>query len=138
MSLTNPVKTDFTTTDGLTDTNMNDIGNNINSLESSKAQLNGSALEDFVTKDLTTEDITADSITTDNAAIKQKVLSGTVVSGNNYVVMAHGLTSSNIRGVSSSSLQARVTGVEVNSTNVTIYLSFQSDGDLVTCVVTYL
>jgi hypothetical protein len=41
MALTNPVKTDWTPSDGVTDQKLNDIGSNLNSLESSKAELTG-------------------------------------------------------------------------------------------------
>ena len=123
MSLTTPPKIDWGP-EAVADTDMNEIGVNLNALESSKHQDGDSP--------------TYAGVQTDNALLKQKVISGAVGAASG-VTIAHGLIAANIRGLSPS-VDISVNVIDsfrVNGANINIFFSGSITATCY-CVVTYV
>ena len=127
MSLTTPPKIDWGP-EAVADTDMNEIGVNLNSLDA--------AIDTTNTEVATKQDIITGKISgvTD---LQQKIVTGTVSSSS--ISIAHGLTMSSIKGVSIAPLTTTVTmiGYKIDSTNIVITFASSASGT-VNIVVFYV
>ncbi len=129
MSLTTPPKIDWGP-EAVADTDMNEIGVNLNALESSKNQDGDSP---------TYIDVTATSIDSGGGAFKQKVVSLVIASGAGPHNIAHGLTVGNIRGLqfAHDSSAAYVDQFRLNGANIQVIFN-ASVATTLYCVITYV
>ena len=125
MSLTTPPKINWATTDGVADTDLNEIGVNLNALESSKAELN--------------DDVNFTSVDSGGGAFKQKLVSLVIASGIGPHNIAHGLTVGNIRGLqfACESTVAYVRDHRLNGANIQVVFS-ASVATTLYCIISYV
>ena len=125
MSLTTTPKIDWDTSDGVADTDMNEIGVNLNALESSKAELD--------------DDVDFTSVNSGGGAFKQKLVSLVIASGAGPPNIAHGLTVGNIRGLqfAHDSSAAYVDQFRLNGANIQVIFN-ASVATTLYCVITYV
>lgn len=123
-SLTTAPKINWDSVDGVVNTDMNEIGVNLNSLDDGKYEEDDSPI--------------FSGVQTDNALIKQKVISA-AVSGTASITIAHGLTATNIRGLSPSvdhGVQS-INAFGVNGANVEVFFTGAITATCY-CVVSYV